>query len=88
MGHFGLCTAKDYVLHKLINYLHIREQINYLYLLTEGKKSVTKPVEKKLLDPEAASFIPSANKSEKAPNKEKQGEDNKTQDKNAKTTVE
>ena len=70
MVHIDWCTAKNHALHKLIDYLHVREQMNYTCSLTEGKQSVTKPAEKKPLDPEAALFAPSTSKSKNTQSKD------------------
>ena len=53
IGHYHLRIAKNHALCKLIDYLNLREQINYMHLLTASKQ-----VEKKPLDPDAVLFAP------------------------------
>ena len=39
-GHNSLYTAHDHALHKLIDYLHMREQINLCWIMTTGQKQL------------------------------------------------
>ena len=53
MDYCNLCTMKDHALCKSIDYLNLREQINFMCLLMASKQ-----IEKKLLDPDAGPFAP------------------------------
>ena len=63
-GHFDLCASKDHAMFKLIDFLHIREQINYIYLLTSqghNENVIERNKEKKPLNPEVTPFTPQEN---------------------------
>ena len=65
-GHFDLYTSKDHAMCKLIDFLHMREQINYIYLLTSqghNENIIERNKEKKPLNPEVTPFTPQENQS-------------------------
>ena len=56
-GHSDLYTAKDHILHKLIEMLYIREQINYYWMMSDNTQ-VRQVLPQSIFDPTAKPFAP------------------------------